>query len=109
VAASLPFAPEIVIPALEYFIHEVKLKEANLYGFNATFNPTFHAAGSSGGWISPYCFGLNEGPIVLMVENYRSEFLWKLMRGCPAIVQGLRRAGFTKGWLEDGDGRRPGE
>jgi hypothetical protein len=101
VAASLPFAPEIVTPALEHFIHEVKLKEGNPYGFNATFNPTFHAAGSSAGWISPYCFGLNEGPIVLMVENYRSEFLWKLMRRCAPIVRGLRRAGFTKGWLED--------
>ena len=101
VAASLPFAPEIVTPALEHFIHEVKLKEGNPYGFNATFNPTFHAAGSSAGWISPYCFGLNEGPIVLMVENYRSEFLWKLMRRCTPIIRGLRRAGFTKGWLED--------
>jgi hypothetical protein len=101
VAASLPFAPEIVIPALDYFIHHVKLKEANPYGFKCTFNPTFHAEESPGGWISPYHFGLNEGPVVLMVENYRSEFLWKLMRGCPPLVQGLRRAGFTKGWLED--------
>ena len=101
VAASLPFAPEIVIPSLEYFIHEVKLKETNPYGFKATFNPTFSATGSQGGWISPYHFGLNVGPIVLMVENYRSEFLWKLMHRCAPIVQGLRRAGFTKGWLED--------
>jgi len=101
VAASLPFAPEIVIPALEYFIHEVKLKEAHPYGFKAAFNPTFNAVGSPRGWISPYHFGLNEGPIVLMVENYRSELLWKLMRRCPPIVQGLRRAGFTNGWLED--------
>jgi hypothetical protein len=101
VAASLPFAPEIVIPALEYFIHDVKLKEANPYGFKCTFNPTFHAEESPAGWISPYHFGLNEGPVVLMVENYRSEFLWTLMRRCPAIVRGLRRAGFTNGWLED--------
>jgi hypothetical protein len=34
-----------------------------------------------------------------MIENYRSEFLWRLMRTCPAIVTGLRRAGFTGGWL----------
>jgi hypothetical protein len=34
-----------------------------------------------------------------MIENYRSGFLWRLMRECPAIVTGLRRAGFRKGWL----------
>jgi hypothetical protein len=101
VAASLPFSPEIVIPALENFIDEVKLKEANPYGFKAAFNPTFHVEGSPCGWISPCHFGLNEGPIVLMVENYRSGFLWTLMRRCPAVVRGLRRAGFTNGWLED--------
>jgi hypothetical protein len=44
-------------------------------------------------------FGLNEGPIILMVENYRTGFVWQLMRGCAYIASGLRRAGFTGGWL----------
>jgi hypothetical protein len=39
------------------------------------------------------------GPIVLMIENYRSGFLWQLMRRCPYIIKGLRRAGFAGGWL----------
>ena len=51
------------------------------------------------GWTSPYHFGINLGPVVLMCENYRSDFLWRLMRACPYAVTGLRRAGFTKGWL----------
>ena len=34
-----------------------------------------------------------------MIENYRSDLLWRLMRKCPYIVSGLRRAGFTGGWL----------
>ena len=34
-----------------------------------------------------------------MIENYRSGLLWRLMRECPVIVTGLRRAGFVKGWL----------
>ena len=34
-----------------------------------------------------------------MIENYRSGFIWDLMRRCPAIRVGLRRAGFTGGWL----------
>jgi len=44
-------------------------------------------------------YGLDQGPVALMIENYRSGFLWRLMRECPAIVTGLRRAGFRKGWL----------
>ena len=100
VAASLPFAPEIVLPALEYCIHDIKLTEPNRYGFKASFNPTYPAAsGNPHGWVSPWHFGLNEGPTILMIENYRSGFLWQLMCGCPYIVGGLRRAGFTGGWL----------
>ena len=53
----------------------------------------------SKGWISKGYYGLDQGPIVLMIENYRSEFLWRLMRSCPYIVNGLRRAGFSGGWL----------
>lgn len=99
-AASLPFAPEIVLPALGYCIHELKLTDSNRYGFKASFNPTYPADTSSAhGWVSPWHFGLNEGPIVLMVENYRTELVWRLMRGCSYIAKGLRRAGFSGGWL----------
>jgi hypothetical protein len=100
VASSLPFAPEIVLPSLEHFIENVKLKEANPYGFKASFNSTFpHRRNAPCGWISEWHFGLNEGPIVLMVENHRSGFLWNLMRQCPYLVKGLRLAGFVNGWL----------
>ena len=96
VVASLPFAPEIVLPAIEHFIHRLELKAANPYGFKATFNATYPGkAGSAHGWVSPWHFGLNQGPIVLMIENYRSGLLWRLMRNCPYIVNGLRGAGFT--------------
>jgi hypothetical protein len=57
------------------------------------------ASGNPNGWLSPWYFGRNEGPIILMVENYRTGFVWQLMRGCPYIAGGLRRAGFTGGWL----------
>ncbi|HWC65646.1 MAG TPA: glucoamylase family protein, partial [Thermoanaerobaculia bacterium] len=69
------------------------------YGVEATFNPTFPDSGRKSGWLSPYNFGLNDGPIVLMIENYRTGFLWKLMRRCEPIVRGLKRAGFRNGWL----------
>ena len=99
--ASLPFAPEIVLPALNQCIHQAKMTEFNSYGFKASFNPS-HPGNSGnpyGWWVSPYHFGLNQGPIILMIENYRSGFLWELMKRCPYLVTGLRRAGFTNGWL----------
>jgi hypothetical protein len=100
VVASLPFAPEIVLPTLDYFIYHVGLKNGDHCGFKATFNET-HPDRSNNrfGWVSPWQFGLNQGPITLMVENYRSGLLWRLMRNCPYLVSGLRRAGFTGGWL----------
>ena len=100
VAASLPFAPEIVLPALHYCIHDLKLTESNRYGLKASFNPTYPASSSNPhGWVPQWHFGVNEGPTILMLENYRTGLLWQLMRTCPYIVDGLRRAEFTGGWL----------
>jgi hypothetical protein len=97
VVASLPFAPEIVLPSLRYF-DEAFPEMTSKYGFKCSFNPTFPGA-SGKEWISKGYYGLDQGPIVLMIENYRSGFLWQLMRRSPYIIDGLRRAGFTGGWL----------
>jgi hypothetical protein len=95
VVASLPFAPEIVLPALDYFIDELKLHDINPYGFRATINPTYASKPDHAfGWVSPWHFGINQGPAVLMIENYRSGLLWDLMCECPYVIQGLKRAGF---------------
>jgi hypothetical protein len=100
VVASLPFAPEIVLPTIENF-DRMDLEAARTFGYKASFNPTFPAQPKhEHGWVSPYNFGLNQGPIVLMIENHQSGFLWSLMRQCPYLVTGLRRAGFTGGWLD---------
>ena len=99
VVASLPFAPEIVLPTVKHF-NELRLRETNPYGFKATFNPTFpDKGGRPCGWITPWHYGLNQGPIVMMIENFRTGLLWKLMRRCPYVVEGLRRANFRGGWL----------
>ena len=100
VVASLPFAPEIVMPAIDYLVHQLDLKVGNQYGFKATFNPTYPDRRSNpNGWVSPFHYGINQGPIIPMIENYRTGLLWRLMRDCPYVVTGLRRAGFTGGWL----------
>ena len=101
VAASLPFAPEIVLPSLQHF-QDVYPQVNGEYCFRCSFNLSFSGDTESddhAGWSSPYHFGINVGPVVLMCENYRSDFLWRLMRTCPYVVTGLRQAGFTKGWL----------
>jgi hypothetical protein len=97
--AALPFAPEIVLPTLHHF-NEAYPEMNSRYGFKCSFNPTF-SDGKRGiqGWISKGYYGLDQGPVVMMIENYRSGLVWKLMREDPFIVRGLQRAGFAGGWL----------
>jgi hypothetical protein len=100
VAASLPFAPEIVAPTIAH-LSALHVDVPNPYGFKASFNPAFHDGVDDGvGWVSPYHFGINEGPTVLMIENERSGLVWSLMRGCDYLRNGLRAAGFEGGWLD---------
>ncbi len=100
VVASLPFAPEIVIPTARS-LASVKLGgEHRPYGFRCSFNRTFRVDDSPAGWwVTPYQFGIDQGPVVLMIENYRTGLIWGVMRRCPYVVAGLRRAGFAGGWL----------
>jgi hypothetical protein len=100
VLASLPFAPEIVIPTVRHFAGLNLGHPDQLYGFKPSFNQSFRVEDSpTGWWVSPYYFGIDQGPGVLMIENYRSGLLWDLMRRCAFVITGLRRAGFTGGWL----------
>jgi hypothetical protein len=103
VVASLPFAPEIVLPTIRHAIEKLELKELETRGFDASFNGTHPpTADNPHGWVSPWRFGINEGPTVLMIENFRSELVWRLMKKSPSLVRGLRRAGFRGGWLSKG-------
>lgn len=99
VVASLPFAPEIVIPTVRH-LARLNLGMTRPYGFKPSFNQTFTVEDSpTGWWVTPYHFGIDQGPVALMLENYRTGLIWSLMQRCPPIVVGLRRAGFTGGWL----------
>jgi len=99
VVASLPVAPEIVLPSIRHF-KEVYPEITGKYCLKCSFNLTFpQKSEGKPGWTSAYHFGINLGPVVLACENFRSGLLWRLMRRCPYLVTGLRRAGFTNGWL----------
>jgi hypothetical protein len=100
--ASLPFAPDVVVPTMQHIARMMHAHET--YRPGNSFNPTWHDAGGPPGWVSPWRFALNSGPVVLMIENYRSGLPWRLMRRDEDLVRGLRRAGFRGGWLEGEDG-----
>jgi hypothetical protein len=107
-AASLPFAPEIVIPAVEEMHQLFGGQLYSQYGFLDAFNPSFtydvplktgHLVAGIG-WIAGDYIGIDEGPILTMIENYRDDFVWNVMRKNPYLRRGLKRAGFTGGWLD---------
>jgi hypothetical protein len=104
--SSLPFAPEIVVPATLEMYHRFGASIYSSYGFLDAFNPSFPVSteqfrGLKGaGWVDRDYVGIDQGPIIAMIENYRSELIWRVMRGNPYLRQGLARAGFSGGWLE---------
>jgi hypothetical protein len=105
---SIPFAPDVTIRALRT-MRERYPQVWGQYGFLDAFNPTFqytdvpltHGRVVPGvGWFDTDYLGIDQGPILLMAENYRSELIWTYVRRNPYVIQGLRRAGFTGGWLD---------
>lgn len=107
--ASLPFAPEIVTRAAQALHDRYGSAIYREYGFLDSFNPSFTDRGAAlqkgritatAGWVDGDYLGIDQGPIVAMIENHRSGLIWRTMRRHPAIRRGLRRAGFTGGWLD---------
>lgn len=107
-AGSIVFAPEIVIPTLVAMRERYGERIFSTYGFLDAFNPTFvidvpvqHGRVDPGvGWFDTDYLGIDQGPILAMIENYRSGLVWDVMRRNPHIERGLRAAGFTGGWLD---------
>ena len=97
ILGSLAFAPEIVMPAIRHVLTSYP-QIAKEYMVVNGFNPTLPGTGSQF-WMSDSRFGLDQGIIVLMIENYRSQLIWNLMRQCNHVRLGLHRAGFRGGWL----------
>ena len=106
---SMPFAPEIVFPAMVAMRERYGSVLFDRYGFKDAFNPSVTSAAikvrmgtvdAKLGWVGRDYLGIDQGPIVAMIENYRSELIWKTMRRNPYIVRGLRQAGFSGGWLD---------
>lgn len=107
-AASIAFAPEIVIPTLISIRQIYGDQIFSTYGFFDALNPTFRLeipvqhgrVEPELGWFDTDYLGIDQGPILAMVENYRTELIWRTMRKNPHIIRGLEAAGFTGGWLD---------
>ena len=107
-AAALPFAPREVASTLLAMQAAYDTMLFTRYGFVDALNPTLgadvpvhHGRVVPGvGWFDTDCLGIDQGPVVAMIENHRSELVWRTMRRNPHIVRGLRRAGFSGGWLD---------
>ena len=107
-AGSIAFAPEVVLPTLIAMRDAYGDRLFGRYGFLDAFNPTLRVAtqvhhgvvDTTLGWFDTDYLGIDQGPILAMIENHRSGLVWRTMRRNPHIVRGLRRAGFTGGWLD---------
>jgi hypothetical protein len=99
---SIPFAPEICLPALRAMYNRYGDKLYGEYGFLDSFNPTFtFGQGNEEGWFDVDYLGIDQGAILIMLENYQSGLIWDLMKKNKYIRTGLGNAGFKGGWTED--------
>jgi hypothetical protein len=105
---SLPFAPEVIIPTIRAMHERYGARIYTKYGFLDSFNPSFRynmktqhgTVYPDVGWVDGDYLGIDQGPILVMIENHRSGLVWETMKKNPHVVRGLRQAGFTGGWLE---------
>ena len=97
---SVPFAPEVTIPTLMHLRERFGERIYGKYGFKDAFNLSYPAASGGEGWFDDQYLAIDSGPILLMIENYRSGFAWELMKRSPYVASGLRKAGFAGGWLD---------
>ena len=105
--SSLPFAPEIVIPATLEMHERYGEYLYSSYGFLDSFNRSFDfdiplktgRLVPGEGWVASDYIGIDQGPILTMIANYRNDFVWNVMKKNAHIRTGLERAGFKGGWL----------
>jgi hypothetical protein len=85
--SSLPFAPEIVLPTIKSMRENYGEKLWGKYGFYDSFNPTAD-------WVDNDFIGIDQGPMLIMIENFRTGLVWDYMMRDPVIQKGLNRLGF---------------
>jgi len=91
--SSMPYTPKESMEALRHFYYDLGDKIWSKYGFVDGFSIHHN-------WYAKSHLAIDQGPIVVMIENYRTGLIWKLFMNIPDIQNGLRKLGFTSPWFE---------
>ena len=93
--ASMPYTPEYSMQAMRHWSANRRMKDKlwGMYGFYDAFSETDN-------WYPKKYLAIDQGPIVVMMENYRSGLLWKLFMSCPEVKTGLKKLGFQSPWIK---------
>ncbi len=91
--SAFPYTPEYSMQALKHFYNDHGDQIWTAYGFADAFNETKN-------WYANSHLAIDQGPIIVMIENYRSGLLWNLFMSCPEIKNGLKKLGFESPWLK---------
>lgn len=91
--SSFPYTPEQSMAAMKHWYRTLKDKLWGQYGFYDAFSETAN-------WFPPHYLAIDQGPAVVMMENYRTGLLWKLFMSCPEVKAGLTKLGFESPWLK---------
>lgn len=91
--SSFPYTPEQSMAAMKHWYGTLKDKLWGPYGFYDAFSETAN-------WFPPHYLAIDQGPIVVMMENHRTGLLWNLFMSCPEIITGLKKLGFESPWIK---------
>jgi hypothetical protein len=91
--SSFPYTPEYSMQALKHFYYDLGDKIWSPYGFVDGFSETHQ-------WYATSHLAIDQGPIVVMIENYRSGLLWHLFMSVPEIQNGLKKLGFKSSYFQ---------
>lgn len=97
---SFAFTPDISNSTLKYMWETYNTQLVDEYGFKDAFNLTYVTDETPDGWFDVDYLGIDQGPILLMIENHKTGLLWNIMKKNPYIQRGLKAAGFRGGWLD---------
>ncbi len=86
--SSFPYTPRYSMQALRHFYHVLGDRLWGRYGFYDAFSETHN-------WFADSYLAIDQGPIVVMIENYRTGLLWNLFMSCPEVQHGLAKLGFS--------------
>lgn len=85
--SAFPYTPEYSMKALRHFYYDLGDKIWGEYGFTDAFSESHN-------WYANSYLAIDQGPIIVMIENYRTGLLWKLFMSCPEVQGGLKKLGF---------------